>query len=105
MTLHNLVQYMALLGIPTIFTLVCGVIQTIRTQGKKITILMEAQQAQMRRDLLEDYYKYKKTKTITERNLSAWEEQYKAYHELGANGVLDKVHDEVLSFDIVPEEI
>lgn len=102
--IHQIVQIMALLGIPTIFTIVCGLCKAIITQGKRIQILMDAQQAQMRRDLLEDYYKFKKTKTVTERDLSAWEAQYKAYHELGANGVLDKIHEKVLSYDIVPEE-
>lgn len=51
---------------------------------------MKAQKAQMRSQLLKDYYFYKERGYILPIELDDWENQYQAYHELvGPNGVLD----------------
>ena len=99
-TLRKVFEIMAVLGIPTISTLVIGVIHTIKAQGKRISILMEAQQAQMRRDLMQDYRKHKQNGWITPDAMDEWEKQYQAYHQLGLNGVLDARRQELLSLPL-----
>jgi len=98
------IKLLSLIGIPSIFAMVCALGGMLKNQGRKIKILMDAQQAQMRRDLTEDYYKYKSRGKISQRDLDDWEAQYQAYHALGANGVLDSIHVRMLSLELVKDE-
>lgn len=91
------IEIMSLLGIPTLFMMLCGLFKSITKQGEKIKILMDAQQAQMRRDLVKDYYQFKEAGSISQRDLDDWEAQYQAYHALGANGVLDSLRDDLFT--------
>lgn len=61
---------------------------------------MKSQQAQMRSQLLKDYSTYKAQGYITDLQLQDWENQYQAYHELGANGVLDSRRAELLNLPL-----
>lgn len=88
-------HYMTMLGVPTVFAMVCALGKMLWTQGKKISVLMAAQQAQMRRDLMEDYYTFMELGKISARDMDTWEAQYQAYHALGVNGVLDARRDEL----------
>lgn len=58
--------------------------------SEQIKTLMNAQQAQMRSQLLKDYYTYKQRGYVYESELEDWENQYQAYHSLGANGIMDR---------------
>lgn len=98
------IKLLSLIGIPSIFAMVCALGGMLKKQGEKIKILMEAQQAQMRRDLIEDYYKWEKSDTIPERDLTSWVAQYDAYHALGANGVMDTIHESMLKKKVVKDE-
>ena len=91
----EVIKAMSLIGIPTICAILCGVFKALTDQSKKIQILMDAQQAQMRRGLVQDYYSFKKAGEISQRDLDDWEAQYQAYHALGANGVLDSIRDDL----------
>lgn len=98
------IKFLSLIGIPSIFAMVCYIFKMLKGQGQKIKILMDAQQAQMRRDLIEDYYKFEKSNTIPERDLTSWVAQYEAYHALGANGVLDTIHESMMKKKVVKDE-
>ena len=95
---------MSLVGIPSLFLMFCGVIKMISAQSRRIKILMDAQQAQMRRNLTGDFYKYKERGRISQRDLDDWVAQYDAYHALGANGVLDSIRDKMLNLEMVKDE-
>ena len=82
----------AILGFPTVFAIVVAVL-------KKLKILMKAQQEQMRGQLLKDFYFYKNRGFLYEHEASDWELQYKAYHSLGANGIMDKRRETLLSME------
>lgn len=84
-----ILNLMAVLGIPTIFALVMAVVRKLTKYSTQIKVLMAAQQAQMRSQLLKDYYTYTKRGYVLESELEDWESQYQAYHSLGANGILD----------------
>ena len=98
------IKLLSLIGIPSIFAMVCYIFKMLKSQGQKIKILMDAQQAQMRRDLIEDYYRREKSETILERDLTSWVAQYNAYHALGANGVLDNIYASMMQKRVIKDE-
>ena len=86
----KLVTWLGLLGIPSIFTIAIWCFGQCKKYAKNMKILMSAQKAQMRSQLLNLYHEYEAMGWVSEENLEDWENQYKAYHELvGDNGVLD----------------
>jgi hypothetical protein len=85
-----ILNFLALLGFPSIFIILSALFKKMGKYSNQIKILMNAQQAQMRSQLLKDFYNYKSRGYIYESELEDWENQYKAYHALGANGIMDK---------------
>ena len=84
------VDYLALLGVPSIFTIIIFLYRSIRKSYKSINILQSAQKAQMRSQLLKQYDEYMAQGYIEPIYLDDWVNQYNAYHQLvGANAVLD----------------
>lgn len=88
--IKEVVTWLEILGIPTLFTLTVWCVKSCYTFANQLKILSRAQKAQMRSQLLEQYHKYEATGFVSEDDLEDWENQYKAYHALvGDNGVLD----------------
>lgn len=94
---------MGLIGVPSIFTLCLVCLKKVKQDAKQIKTLMTAQQAQMRSQLLKDYYHYMNRGFIYESELSDWENQYQAYHSLGANGIMDNRRDRLFNLDVKEE--
>lgn len=64
---------------------------------KDLEILHAAQKAQMRSQLLSQYYEIKNRGFVWADELDDWTNQYIAYHELvGENGVLDARKSELM---------
>lgn len=93
----TLLTYLGLLGVPTTFGIAAYIVSAFKKYNKKINILMKAVQAQMRNNLLKEYYKAKAAGYISSDDLDDWENQYQSYHALGKNGVLDKRREELFS--------
>lgn len=89
MSLRQLLDAMALIGIPSVFACVVWMGKKLIQFGRDMRILMNAQQKQMRRTLMMDYHKYMDSGKITDEELDMWEEDYQAYHSLGENGIMD----------------
>lgn len=89
MNIHDVLTWMGILGIPSIFSMTLWCIKTCVKYTKQLKILMKSQQAQMRTKLLEKYHYYIDQGWISEEALEDWENQYKSYHDLGENGILD----------------
>lgn len=89
MNLRNLLDAMALIGIPSVFACVVWMGKKLLLFGRDMRILMNAQQKQMRRTLMIDYHKYMDADKISDEELEFWEEDYQAYHSLGMNGIMD----------------
>ena len=84
------VDYLALLGVPSIFTIIIFLYRKLRKSYDSINILQAAQKAQMRSQLLKQYDEYMAQGYIEPIYLDDWMNQYNAYHQLvGANAVLD----------------
>lgn len=101
--MRDVLYVLGLLGIPSIFTLTVFTLKKVNSDANKIKILMAAQQAQMRSQLLKDYYHYKNRGFIYEAELKDWLNQYEAYHSLGANGIMDKRKETLLNLDTKEE--
>ncbi|MBR5896260.1 MAG: hypothetical protein IKZ39_01430 [Lachnospiraceae bacterium] len=89
----------ALLGFPTVFAIIAAVLKRMGKISDQIKILMKAQQEQMRGQLLKDYYTYKNRGYVYEYEIRDWELQYKAYHSLGENGIMDKRYESLMSME------
>lgn len=63
--------------------------------NNRLTLFSKSIQTQLRRSLLEDYEKFKKRDSITIAEYELFEAQWDCYHNLGENGVMDQIHDEV----------
>lgn len=87
--LKDVLVFMGLIGIPSLTALSVRCFVLVKTFTTKVNILMKAQQAQMRAQLLDNYHRYMDAGYISEDDLAEWENQYQSYHELGKNGVLD----------------
>ena len=95
--IRTFVSWMALLGIPSIFTMIGGVVVAIRKAVRHIDILQRAQKAQMRSQMLKQYEDYMAQGYIEQIYLDDWLNQYDAYHQLvGNNAVLDARKDDLL---------
>ena len=92
-------NFLAVLGVPTIFAVVVALTKKVGKYSSQIKVLMNAQQAQMRSQLLKDYYTYTKRGYVLESELEDWESQYQAYHSLGANGILDSRRDVLMKLE------
>jgi hypothetical protein len=97
--LRNIVNIMALIGVPSLFACVAWFGKKVVQFGKRLDILMNAQQKQMRRDLTQDYHKYIAQGFIDDDDLDMWEASYQAYHSLGANGVIDSRRDDLIKLN------
>ena len=87
--IRNIASIMALFGVPSLFALASYFVRACVKFSKKIDILMNAQQKQMRRELTIDYHKYIEEGHIDDDDLDMWEASYQAYHSLGKNGIMD----------------
>lgn len=94
-----ILNLMAVLGIPTIFAVVMAVVKKLSKYSSQIKVLMAAQQAQMRSQLLKDFYTYTTRGYVLESELEDWESQYQAYHSLGANGILDSRRESLMKLE------
>lgn len=88
--IKTLSTWLSILGIPTIFALTSWCVRTCLKFMKDLEILHAAQKAQMRSQLLAQYYEIKNRGFVWADELDDFVNQYVAYHELvGQNGVLD----------------
>lgn len=96
-TFIQIITFFGLLGIPSIGTMIFWFVNICKKYTKDLQILQNAQKAQMRSQLLKQYYFYKEQGWIYSDDLDDWMNQYNAYHQLkGENGVLDSRKDELI---------
>lgn len=96
-TIKEVSSWLAIIGTPSIFALTSWCVAQCVMYTKRLKILMQAQQAQMRSQLLKDYYAYIDRGFIYEMELSDWVNQYNSYHALGKNGIMDARKDKILA--------
>ena len=104
-SVKEFVAWLGVLGIPSIFTMTCWCIKSCIHYTKQLKVLAKEQQAQMRSQLLEQYHFYMDDGWISEEHMEDWENQYKAYHSLGENGILDSRREQLLQLPNKKQEV
>ena len=104
-SVKEFVTWLGVLGIPSIFTMTCWCIKSCIHYTKQLKVLAKAQQAQMRSQLLEQYHFYMDDGWISEEHMEDWENQYKAYHSLGENGILNSRREQLLQLPNKKQEV
>lgn len=95
--IRTVVDFLGILGIPTIFAMVVWCTKECVKFANRIDILHAAQKAQMRSQLLEKYYVIKDRGFVWADELDDWVNQHDAYLALvGKNGVLDARKAEIM---------
>ncbi|MDO4187586.1 MAG: hypothetical protein Q4D29_01225 [Lachnospiraceae bacterium] len=95
-SIREFLTWLSALGIPSIFAMTAWCIKSCIHYTRQLKTLAKAQQAQMRSQLLEQYHFYMDSGWISEEHMEDWENQYKAYHSLGENGILDSRREQLL---------
>ena len=89
----NIYQIISVIGVPSILTIV-GLIYN-REKSLRLGL-----QALLRAEMINEYYKYMEKGYAPLHVKENFENCYKQYHELGANGFMDKLRDEFLGLPI-----
>ena len=97
--IRNIASVMALFGVPSLFALASYFVRACIKFSKKIDILMNAQQKQMRRELQMDFHTYMDAGHIDDEDLDMWEASYQAYHALGKNGIMDNYRQKLIELN------
>lgn len=97
--IRNIASVMALFGVPSLFALASYFVKACVKFSKKIDILMNAQQKQMRRELTMDFHRYMAEGHIDDDDLDMWEQAYQAYHALGKNGIMDNYRQKLIELN------
>lgn len=98
----HIVTVFGVLGIPSIFSMTVWCIKACQKFSKQLSIIMEAQQKQMARDLTKDYKEFMKDGWIDVEDLDLWEANYQKYHSLGANGIMDNKRAKLMALPNIP---
>ena len=96
---RNVASAMAIFGVPSLFALATYFVKACIKFSKKIDILMNAQQKQMRRELTMDFHRYMAEGHIDDDDLDMWEQAYQAYHALGKNGIMDNYRQKLIELN------
>jgi hypothetical protein len=72
----------------------------MRKLGERQDKLVEGQKCQLRSEMLRTYYKHKDSGEIRQYELENFLLLYKAYKALKGNSFIDKIHDEVVEWEV-----
>lgn len=98
-TMKFVLSWMGILGIPSVFVMCGWCVRRCVWFTIAMRTLQAAQKAQMRSQLIHQYYQYKAQPKVASDDIDDWINQYDAYHLLyGNNGVLDARKADLLTF-------
>ena len=96
-------QILCLLGIPTIIIAVLGAFwKALKKVKADNDAVKRGVQALLRSDMIKDWNKYSELRYAPIYAKENFENCWKQYHELGANGVMDDIHQKFLQ---LPDKI
>lgn len=106
----NIYQWLCVLGIPALivavisalFTYLCKQTKKNRDDTKAVK---QGVQALLRAQMIEDYNKWSEKGYAPIYARQNFENCWKHYHSLGANGVMDDIHLKFLTLPTDPEEV
>ena len=86
--------------IATIVGEVMAVLAVIIPVFASIKKLKTGMKCQLRSDMLSTYYRHAETKEIRQYELENFVALYEAYKALGGNSFMDKIHEEVMGWEV-----
>ena len=93
----NILQTIVSYIVPTILGVVIGFISTkVKASNKKDKAIEEGVQALLRNELIRRYREYETRKEITILDKENMEAMFKQYENLGGNGTVKKMYEELL---------
>lgn len=93
----NILQTIVSYIVPTILGVVIGFISTkVKANNKKDKAIEEGVQALLRNELIRRYREYETRKEITILDKENMEAMFKQYENLGGNGTVKKMYEELL---------
>lgn len=93
----NILQTIISYIVPTILGVVIGFISTkVKASNKKDKAIEEGVQALLRNELIRRYREYETRKEITILDKENMEAMFKQYENLGGNGTVKKMYEELL---------
>lgn len=97
--IRNIVNLLALFGVPSLCACALYFAKACIKFGKKQDTLANAIQKMMARDLTQDYHEYMAHGYIDDDDLLMWENSYQAYHSLGKNGIMDSRRQDLIELN------
>ena len=98
-------QWLCLLGIPTLIIAIFKYLTTLIKKNKEdTTALKYGIQALLRSQMIADYNKYSEKGYAPIYARDNFENCWKQYHSLGANGVMDDLHEKFLELPCEKED-
>ena len=98
-------QWLCLLGIPTLIIAIFKYLTTLIKKNKEdTTALKDGIQALLRSQMIADYNKYSEKGYAPIYARDNFENCWKQYHSLGANGVMDDLHEKFLELPYEKED-
>ena len=86
----SIYQVISIIGVPSILTIVGMIYQREKSLRKGLQALLRAQ-------MISDYNKFMEKGYMPIYAKQSFENCYKQYHNLGANGVIDKLYEEAMA--------
>ena len=99
MTLTALATFIAEIGV--LLGVVKWVAKTYKKNAEKMELVAEGVKCQLRSDMLQIYYRHTDTKTIRQYEYENFIMLYEAYKALGGNSFIDKIYNEVKTWQII----
>lgn len=87
-------------GAASLVTLILILVKPIRERWLGTKAIQEGQKCLLRSDMLRTYYHNNPTDTIRQYEAENFELEYKAYKALGGNSFIDRIHEEVKTWDV-----
>lgn len=104
-TLKDVLSILGLVGIPSLGVIVGWLVKTIRTEAKRQKALELGVQAMLRSQMINDYNKWYVNKGYAPIwAKDSFENVWVQYEALGKNGVMDEIHQELMSLPTDPRK-
>ena len=96
-TYFTLSQILSIIGIPSIFTIFGWLYKRIKENDKQTECVKLGIQALLRSEMIDTYNRWADRGYAPIYARENFENCYNQYHTLGANGVMDDIHDKFMS--------
>lgn len=97
-------QILCLIGIPSLSTIVCFIYKKLKENDNKTCAVQLGIQALLRSQMISDYNKWCKEGYAPIYARENFENCWTQYHSLGANGVMDDIHNKFMDLPTEPSK-